>query len=136
MLRRLAKWFLDAWLEHRWGPRGRGCCTSGCVRCQIWRLSDTVLTDDPAKVEWGIRARMVFPVTGEGVACDVQRMINQHKDFIHLEDGYLYFYPKESRGALSSHHLRIVADYLDEMNAEWDAQVSRMCEESTMSVEL
>lgn len=37
-------------------------------------------------------------------------------------DGYYVFVP-EMNGAWSSHYLREIADFLDNLNAEWDAEV-------------
>ena len=44
-----------------------------------------------------------------------------------LDDGYKYFYPVDP-GAYSSDDLRIVADYLDELNAAWDKQIKEYFE--------
>mgnify|MGYP006267590761 CR=1 FL=1 len=40
-------------------------------------------------------------------------------------DGYFYFWSEDSNGAWSSHHLREVANKLDELNKEWDKQVEK-----------
>ena len=39
-----------------------------------------------------------------------------------MDDGYQYFWIA-NRGALSASDLRIIADELDRLNADWDAQV-------------
>lgn len=46
-------------------------------------------------------------------------------DFQHLEDGYLYYWPGQIRGAISAQILRLLADELDRNNAAWDAQVKK-----------
>lgn len=53
-------------------------------------------------------------------------------DFVCLEDGYVYFYPGLPRGAMSSCDLRILADILDEKNAEWDAIVCGDAKENSL----
>src|SRR5271166_1131228 len=45
------------------------------------------------------------------------------KDIYMENDGYYVYWPKENNGFWESWALRIVADLLDEMNAEWDKQV-------------
>lgn len=45
-------------------------------------------------------------------------------EFVALEDGYKYFFPKLG-GGLSAFQLRMIAADLDAVNAEWDAQVKR-----------
>lgn len=48
---------------------------------------------------------------------------NVHLGEIYQEvDGYHVFVPGKS-GAWSSHNLREVAEFLDNLNAEWDAEV-------------
>jgi hypothetical protein len=48
-------------------------------------------------------------------------------DIIPLEDGYKYYWI-ENKGALSSGQLREIANYLDELNASWDAKVKEYFE--------
>ena len=45
------------------------------------------------------------------------------KDFITTESGYKAYEVKP--GYLTSDDLRIIADYLDELNQDWDEQVKR-----------
>jgi hypothetical protein len=40
-------------------------------------------------------------------------------------DGYFYFWPEDNNGAWASHHLRELANKLDELNKEWDKQVEK-----------
>ena len=39
------------------------------------------------------------------------------------EDGYKVYWPEGNRGALDAKTLRAIADELDRLNAEWDADV-------------
>lgn len=55
---------------------------------------------------------------------DIIERAKKAGDFLHLEDGFLYFYPT-GRGAMSAHVLRQIADYLDAQNKEWKEQVER-----------
>lgn len=61
------------------------------------------------------------------LADDVARIITMseaREEFIHLEDGYLYYSPEGGvHGAFSSWMLRALADELDRRNAAWDAQI-------------
>lgn len=41
-------------------------------------------------------------------------------------DGYFYFWPEDNNGAWASHNLRELADKLDELNKEWDEQVTKL----------
>lgn len=54
--------------------------------------------------------------------------INEQEEIVILEDGFKYYWPVSNNGALSSSHLRDIADQLDEMNAEWQKQVDFDCE--------
>jgi len=45
------------------------------------------------------------------------------KDIETLEDGYKAWWPLHGSGYLLASDLRIIADYLDELNADWDKQV-------------
>ena len=49
--------------------------------------------------------------------------VNDAGDFLHLEDGFLYFAPS-GNGGLSAHNLRVIADYLDRQNEEWRKQIN------------
>jgi membrane-bound inhibitor of C-type lysozyme len=40
-------------------------------------------------------------------------------------DGYYYWWPTGRRGSWQGFALREIADLLDRMNAEWDAEVAR-----------
>jgi len=44
-------------------------------------------------------------------------------EIVTLEDGFKYYWPAGS-GALSAHNLREMADYLDELNKDWDTQLN------------
>ena len=48
-------------------------------------------------------------------------------DVFALEDGFKYFWPNtEGRGgAWSAHAMRAIADLLDEMNAQWEAELAK-----------
>jgi len=59
-----------------------------------------------------------------------RRILERPNDFITLEDGYVYFWVGgEHRGALAAVKLRLIAQILDEKNAEWDAEVRRYFDE-------
>lgn len=54
----------------------------------------------------------------------VQRIKDMVKtDIETLEDGYKVWWPLHGTGYLSSFDLRVIADYLDELNKDWDAIV-------------
>ena len=40
-------------------------------------------------------------------------------EVVTFEDGFKYYCPSPNLGGLSSRNLRDIADYLDEMNADW-----------------
>lgn len=63
--------------------------------------------------------------TNEEDTARIIAMTDERKEFIHLEDGYLYFAPDGSHGALSPWALRALADELDRRNAPWDAQIEQ-----------
>lgn len=44
--------------------------------------------------------------------------------FLALEDGYYYFNPVENSGVFPSHHLRSLAERLDELNKPWNEYVT------------
>lgn len=47
-------------------------------------------------------------------------------EFVTLSDGYVHFWPDGSpHGALTSWHLRTIADELDRRNRAWDARVRK-----------
>lgn len=50
----------------------------------------------------------------------------QREEFVTFEDGYCHWWPSGSlNGALSSWHLRVLADELDRRNLRWDKQVRK-----------
>jgi len=51
---------------------------------------------------------------------DLIARITEQGDFERFDDGYLYYYVP-TRGGMSASDLRVVADYLDEQNASWQA---------------
>lgn len=53
---------------------------------------------------------------------DLIARITEQGDFERFDNGYLYYYVP-TRGGMSASDLRIVADYLDEQNASWQANV-------------
>lgn len=49
-----------------------------------------------------------------------QHLIHKiERDCISLDDGFKYFWPDGTRGALSADNLRTIADYLDTVNKPW-----------------
>lgn len=56
---------------------------------------------------------------------DAQKVIataERRRDFVKLEDGYVYYWPCMS-GAFSAWILRVIADELDRLNADWNKMV-------------
>ena len=53
----------------------------------------------------------------------IVKQINEQEEIVTFEDGFKYYWPVSNRGAFSSHDLRTIADYLDELNKDWQAQV-------------
>lgn len=50
----------------------------------------------------------------------------QREEFVTFEDGYCHWWPAGSpNGALSSWHLRVLADELDRRNQRWDKQIRK-----------
>lgn len=46
-------------------------------------------------------------------------------------DGYYVYWPSSKGGCLNTRVLRALADYLEEKNATWDAEVIRAFEQKT-----
>ena len=46
------------------------------------------------------------------------------KEIETLEDGYKVWWPLTVKGYTNAEDLRIIADYLDELNKDWDMQVA------------
>ena len=56
----------------------------------------------------------------------IERVHEVAKPDIYMgDDGYCHYLPKGNRGHLDAHHLRIIADLLDEMNKEWNEIIER-----------
>lgn len=51
----------------------------------------------------------------------------KNKDFVCGLDGYYAYWPQQAQGALPESALRVIADHLRKLNAEWDAEVQRQC---------
>jgi hypothetical protein len=51
-------------------------------------------------------------------------------DIVTMEDGYKVWWPLHGHGYVNAVDLRIIADYLDELNKEWDAQVTEYFQSS------
>lgn len=45
-------------------------------------------------------------------------------DILAGDDGFFIFWPTTNKGAYSAHHLREIADLLDEKNAPWEQQIN------------
>ena len=43
-----------------------------------------------------------------------------------LEDGYKCWWPLHGAGYMNALDLRIIADYLDELNKDWDEEVQKL----------
>jgi len=49
------------------------------------------------------------------------KISRERGDFVQGDDGYVVYWPnREFTGALAAHHLRWLADELDELNKAWD----------------
>jgi len=57
-------------------------------------------------------------------------MIPNREDIICGDDGYFVFWPAIENGYFTANILRGIADYLDSLNAEWDAIVQGDMNES------
>lgn len=44
-------------------------------------------------------------------------------EFIMLEDGFVYYWPVASKGAISAQDLRIIAAELDRRNSAWEKDI-------------
>lgn len=55
----------------------------------------------------------------------VLHVTEERGEFLQLEDGYFYFLPRKSVGALAAHHLKWIADELDEKNQDWNNRITR-----------
>lgn len=53
---------------------------------------------------------------------DILRKVEERKEICTLEDGFMYYFPS-TQGGLSASVLRIIADELDRMNADWQKQI-------------
>lgn len=49
---------------------------------------------------------------------------NMHSEIITVESGHKVWWSNED-GYLTSNDLRIMADYLDELNKDWDEQIEK-----------
>jgi 4-alpha-glucanotransferase len=54
---------------------------------------------------------------------DIIAMADDLKEFVTLEDGFVYWWPS-SQGTISSHDLRTLADELDRRNEAWQTQLN------------
>ncbi len=55
---------------------------------------------------------------------DRRRRVIEKCDFVLLECGYYYVDLEPARGCLSASDLRIIADELDRINADWDKSIT------------
>lgn len=54
-------------------------------------------------------------------------MVVKDVDLVTLEDGFVYWWPRDykyTQGCFSAHTLREIANQLDELNREWDQQIT------------
>lgn len=66
---------------------------------------------------------MIDPNEVERLRC--MKLSEERGDFVRDVDGYWYYWPKGySGGSLASHHLRWLADWLDQKNLPWDNEVN------------
>ena len=47
----------------------------------------------------------------------------QYNDIVMADDGFYCYWPDGTKGFLTSNNLRIIADYLDEINASWQKNI-------------
>jgi len=50
-------------------------------------------------------------------------IIEERQEVIVGDDGFYYYWPEQNRGFLSSDDLRIIADYIDEINEPWQKNI-------------
>jgi hypothetical protein len=64
---------------------------------------------------------------GVGIGMTTDRLIqkiDEHEEFVTLEDGFVSFWPRENRGALTANDLRVIADELDSRNEKWEKEIN------------
>jgi len=49
--------------------------------------------------------------------------IEEHGDFITMDDGFVHYYPENSRGSLCEESLRVIADELERRNKTWNENI-------------
>jgi hypothetical protein len=54
---------------------------------------------------------------------NIIRMADERREFIQLEDGFIYWVPTENKGAFAPYILRILAQEIDRRNAPWQKQI-------------
>ena len=87
------------------------------------------MVKSPAERQRALRERRkskmlrIDPPRNETAKILIQQ-IEERNELIQLEDGFFYFWPR-SPGALSPWHLRIIAQYIDDRNASWEAQINK-----------
>jgi hypothetical protein len=52
------------------------------------------------------------------------KRVLERGDIAQDDSGYYVYWPQDMQGYLASHHLRWIAEHLDELNAQWDQQVT------------
>ena len=65
-------------------------------------------------------------LTHEEEVARILQMAEERGDFVRGDDGYWVFWPDRTNvGALAAWELRVLADELDRLNAEWDQVVTK-----------
>jgi hypothetical protein len=92
---------------------------------------DLVLLLDDATNLWNL-ARAIYRlelIRNPAVEPERKRVValsGERNEFVTFTDGYVHYWPAGSpNGALSSWHLRVLADELDRRNRAWDVKVRR-----------
>lgn len=50
-------------------------------------------------------------------------VLAKDNDIIQGDDGYYVYWPIKNKGCLDAWELRLIADYIDELNEPWDKQM-------------
>lgn len=59
-----------------------------------------------------------------GVLSRIVEVADKENEFVTLEDGFVYYWPKLLDGCLAAHELRELADELDKRNKEWNDNIN------------
>lgn len=52
-------------------------------------------------------------------------LAKERGEFVTLEDGFYYYGPSNNSGVIAAHHLREIADELDQLNKIWEETIQK-----------